>query len=445
MTGRPRLAFYGYMPKAVSLVAILLPHLALTQSPRMGPPLVDSVLVSRRSLVISSPINDSTPAVTGRAQNSGANVRLIVDLRRLSSWLQLSVVTPVNQPAYSFGRRPLTCRVLTDTYSCRDSTTVEIANGRLVITVRDSAMLALLFDGRPTQVMVQSDAGYAGLARPIVRYVDPQLLAPSMAALVEYDRALGRDGWGPWTRMMWTSSFGALDTVWMQVGDRVTASLGEMQCRPIDSCNSRSDFSASAWTSTDSSTTRVEASNETGRVSATIVAIRPGRSTVAVEGLHGPSDDLPRSTHIRTIARHIVVTNRLTRLQITPRPMTIIAGSSFRPEAQLIDDTGTIVTDAPVNFLVIYDWPDNKDWGSKRYDLATRADLTTPGHRRFIAYFGKLADTLDTQVLPRTPRSSFHDMRRLLHSVPATSQLPVRRVSRPSAAELSVRSRTRPH
>lgn len=398
------------MPNIAALVALLLPHLTLAQS-RMGAPLVDSVLVSRRSLVISSPINDSTPAATGRAQRPGANVRVVIDLQRLSSWLQLSVVTPVNQPTYSSGLRPLMCRALTDTYSCRDSTTVEVANGRLVITVRDSAMLALLFDGRPTQVMLQSDAGYAGLGRPVVRYVDPQLLAPSTAALAEYDRALGRDGWGPWTRMMWTSSFGALDTVWMQVGDRVTASLGEMQCRPIDSCNSRSDFAASAWTTSDSSIARVEASSDRRRVSATIVALRPGRSTVAVEGLHGPSDDLPRSTHTRTLARYIVVTNRLTRLQITPRPTTTVAGSPFKPEVQLIDETNAIVTDAPVNFLVIYDWPDNKDWSSKRYDLATRADLTTPGHRRFIAYFGKLADTLDTQVVPRTPRPSFHDMR----------------------------------
>jgi hypothetical protein len=76
----------------------------------------------------------------------------------------------------------------------------------------------------------------------------------------------------------------------------------------------------------------------------------------------------------------------------------------------LIDENGAIVTGAPVNFLVIYDWPDTKAWGSKRYDLATRADLTTPGHRRFIAYFGKLADTLDTQIVPRTPRSSFDDL-----------------------------------
>lgn len=391
------------MPKVISLVALLMPHLALSQLPRVNTRLVDSVLVSRRSLMISSPINDSTPAVKGSKPRSGANVTLVVDLGRLSSWLRMSVVTPVNQQAYSAGLRPLTCRVLTDAYSCRDSTTVEIANDRLVIMVRDSAMLALLFDGRPTQITLQSDAGYSGLGRPAVRYVDPQLLAPSTAALAEYDRALGRDGWGPWTRMMWTSSFAALDSVWMQVGDRISASVGEMQCRPIDSCNSRSDFSASGWTSSDSSIAGVEASADPRRVSATIVALRPGRSTVTVDGLHGPSDDLPRSTQIRTLARHIVVTRRLVRLQITPRPTTIIAGSPFQPEAQLIDDAGTIVTGAPVNFFVIYDWPDNKDWGSKRYDLATRANLTTPGHRRFIAYFGKLADTLDTQILPRTP------------------------------------------
>jgi hypothetical protein len=54
-----------------------------------------------------------------------------------------------------------------------------------------------------------------------------------------------------------------------------------------------------------------------------------------------------------------------------------------------------------VDFLVFYDWPDDKPWGDKRYGHAEDADFRTPGHRRFIASFGRLADTLDLEVIPR--------------------------------------------
>jgi hypothetical protein len=250
-------------------------------------------------------------------------------------------------------------------------------------------------------MMLRSYLVHLGADFPVVRYVDPQLLPPSNEALAEYDRALGRDGWGPWTRQMWTSSYAAIDTVWMQVGERATAYLGELQCRPIDSCNSRADFSASGWTSSDSSVVALTPINYPGQVSMTIVGLHPGRSTVTVEGLRGPSDGLPRSTRVRTLSRHIIVTNRLARVQITPRPTTIVAGSKFELVPRVIDVTGAIVIDAPVSFYVIYDTPDQFGWEGKRYGLAKNVDLTTPGRRRFIARFGNFADTLDVQVVPR--------------------------------------------
>jgi hypothetical protein len=46
---------------------------------------------------------------------------------------------------------------------------------------------------------------------------------------------------------------------------------------------------------------------------------------------------------------------------------------------------------------VIYDPPSK--YG--REGSGADADLTTPGHRRFIAYFANFADTLDVQVVPR--------------------------------------------
>jgi hypothetical protein len=50
---------------------------------------------------------------------------------------------------------------------------------------------------------------------------------------------------------------------------------------------------------------------------------------------------------------------------------------------------------------VIYDWSDQFGWDGKRYGVATHVEVTTPGHRRFIARFANLADTLDVQVVRR--------------------------------------------
>lgn len=388
--------------------------LALLAAPPAGahlapsPSALDSVVVSRERLTLSFVIDSSGNAAQG-IELRGSYLVLAVDNDLLSSpRLMMSFAQPSSASTFATAIQPKDCRALTAKYTCGDSTRAEIANGRVVITIRHSEIIEWLFRDRPTAVWVRASFASARAGYLSVRYIDPLLPSPSKDSLARQDSVAAREGWGPWTRMMWTSSFGALDTVWMQVGQQVSASLGEVQCRPIDSCNFRTDFAASDWTSSDSSVVKLTVTDNPRRAQATITALRPGRSTVTVEGLHGPSDDLPRSTRVRAFTRHIVVTNRLARLQITPRPTTIRAGSSVKLQAQLLDEFGAILPDAPINFLVIYDWPDNKPWSGKRYDLATRVNLTTPGHRRFIASFAGLADTLDLEVVPSEAPSASH-------------------------------------
>jgi hypothetical protein len=388
------------MLKFVSLPALAIAFAASAQSPRTRLAARDTILISRREVTISFALDSTAPLPKPRDRPPPPNLFLVVDRERLSSWLRLTLVEPVSAPIYHDALRPVACQALHDKYSCRDSTTVALANDRLVITIRDSAMLALLFAGRPTEMGLRSDVGQLSWSPAVVLYAAPQLVPPSKEALAEYDRALGRDGWSPWSRTMLTGKSAVLDTVWMQVGERTGAVVVEGQCRPIDSCNKRSDFAASGWTSSDSSVVGLEPSNDPRQTSTTIIALRPGRSTVTVEGLRGPSDDLPRSTRVHMLTQHIAVTNRLVRVQITPRPATIVAGSKFELSAQAIDDAGAVVGDAPVNFYVIYDTPGKN---GKRYDLATRVELTKPGHRQFIASFANFADTLDVQVVPRGP------------------------------------------
>ena len=386
-----------YMLIVVAAFALLARHPVGAQSPgAIGA--IDSVVVSRGVMVLSFALGNPSAGANERVAARG-NAWLAVDNDNISS--PRLGVTVADPPGPDAPRPPAECRGVTKSFSCRDSALVAVSNGQLIITIRHSSMIAWLFNERPAAVWIYAGFGTARSGYVAVRYVEPRLPELSKAALVKEDSIAASEGWGSWTRMMWTSTFGALDTVWMRVGERVTATLGEMQCRPIDSCNRRSDFSASGWTSSDSSIIRLEPSDNPRQVSTTMVGLRAGRSTVTVDGLRGPSDELPRSTRIRTITRHVVVTNRLARLQIAPRPTSIRSGSDVKFEARLVDETGAAVIGAPVNFFVVYDWPDDKGWDRKRYDLAARADLKTPGHRRFIASFAGLADTLDLEVVPR--------------------------------------------
>ena len=173
-----------------------------------------------------------------------------------------------------------------------------------------------------------------------------------------------------------------------------------MQGRPIDSMNRRSDFSVAGWTSSDTSVVGLAPSDEP-QPSVTLVARRPGTSTIAANGVRGASDELPRSPRARTLTRTITVINRLTRVDISSRPAEIVVGSKFELVARAIDENGAAVEGLPVDFCVIYDTPDQYGWEGRKSGHAVDVDLATPGRRRFIARFATFADTLDVQVVPR--------------------------------------------
>ena len=363
---------------------------------------LDGVVVTRRALTVSMVLDTVAAMGKAGATTAGWQLRIIRDIYNHSSWLWLEFAEPFSAAAYRVAVKPAKCRVLTDTYSCRDSATIQVANGRLLITVRDSAMLALLFGDRPTRVAIVSSLPRHTLrSSDVVSYVDPQILPPSRNALAEYDRALGRDGWSPWTRVVRIGSpYGATDTVLMHVGDIAGAGVTEEQFRPVDVFNHRSDFTASGWTTSDSSVVSLAPSNAPP-LDIRLIARKAGRSSVTVHGLRGPSDELPRSPRVRTLTRHIVVTNRLARVAIAPRPREIVAGTKLQLAARAIDIKGGVAEGVPVEFFVIYDVPDQHGWDGKKFDRVADADLTTPGRVRFLARFATFADTLDVQVVPR--------------------------------------------
>jgi hypothetical protein len=190
-TVQPTIAFMRFycILVPVSLLATTVTG-AQSADPTSTP--LDGVAVSRRALTISILLETSAATATKDESKSGWTVTVMQEVLSHSSRLSLAFREPIDVSAYRSAHHPTSCRVLTDAYSCSDSSTATIANGRLLITVRDSAMLALLFADRPTHVSVHTSIRQLRLGRVAVRYVDRQLLPPSKDALAEYDRALGR-------------------------------------------------------------------------------------------------------------------------------------------------------------------------------------------------------------------------------------------------------------
>lgn len=391
------------MPNIVALFSLVAATVASAQpaTPARPPDWVASL--SARALTLSVSLDTALAPAKSVESGPGWDITIMQESANRSSWLRLKFGEPLNDAPPNRAFHPESCQTLTDAYSCRDSATATIANGRLVIAIRDSAMLALLFSDRPMHVSLFSSIRAISFGRAVVGYGAPTFVPASKQALAEYDRALGREGWSPWTRALWAgiaNGANGRDTLWMQVGDRTTAAVSERQGRGIDSINERSDFTVARWTSTDSSVIAFAPSNDPPHA-ITLVALRPGRSTIAATDMRGPSDELPRSHPVRTLTRHIVVTNRVARIEIAPRPGKIVAGTRFKPVARVIDVNGAVVHGLPIDFYVIYDIPDPYGWEGKKYDLAGAADLTAPGKRRFIARFAGFADTLDVRVVPR--------------------------------------------
>ena len=179
------------MLKIAALLTLLATQAAGTQTPR-APIAVDSVLASRRAVTLSFAIDSSNAG-----ELRGPNVMLVVDKDQLSSpRIMLTLVSPLRVSRYHAAPQPVICRAVTGKYDCRDSTTAEVANGRLVITLRHSDILAWLFAEHPTAVWVYAEFANTRAGYLAVRYIDPPLLAPSKEALAQHDSVAASEGWG---------------------------------------------------------------------------------------------------------------------------------------------------------------------------------------------------------------------------------------------------------
>ena len=125
-------------------------------------------------------------------------------------------------------------------------------------------------------------------------------------------------------------------------------------------------------------------------------AVRPGRTTLRVHGVHSAADSAVSSqAPARELERGVTVTLPLSRIAITPRPDTVVSGKPLSLQAIVRDTTGQPIGDVPVTFNV----------EGLGYSVGTSSLTQTPievrgrGRRRIVAKAGSLSDTLFVTVV----------------------------------------------
>lgn len=287
--------------------------------------------------------------------------------------------------------------------------TSTVEHNRVVLMIDDSAAIARLFGMRPAQVSVNRQspdtAWYPGISID-VRYADPQMPFPDSATRADSARGWRRyeasitsisryiAGPGlPWTHL------------WIAVGDTATLRIKETTCH-YDHCISfEKPVGHSGWSVMDSSIVRLHAScsraSPGGSQSSQrcmIYALRPGRTTIGVDGVHGPSDTVESRSPPDTVLTHtIVVGEPVSRVVIVSRPDTVPLGEPVEFRVEALDRLGGIVSGAPVRLAA--------DLGP--YDTVRDAtypvtlQFEEPGLRRVVASFRELADTIHVMVVGR--------------------------------------------
>jgi len=290
-----------------------------------------------------------------------------------------------------------------------------VDDDRVVITLRDSAQIARLFGMRPTSVE-------ARLHRPgerlrlvpdtvHVEYVEPMIPEPDAATRDDASRSRRRyEESVNWVQRYLSGGTGnPWKPMWLVVGDSAAVSVTEWECHH-DACWGGQMVLDSSWTIRDTRIAelrpmRSDSSNGEeiiviGNTTRYVKALRPGRTVLRVDGVHGVSDTAASSKPpARTLERAIVVTAPMKRIEITPRPETVRGREIVTYRVRAWDRTGQEFTDLPWR-LEIFDG----DYHSSREgpDPASLV-FATPRRVRLVAHLGALTDTLTISVIATPP------------------------------------------
>lgn len=245
---------------------------------------------------------------------------------------------------------PMNCRPV--------DASARVDGGRVVVVLRDSALVAELFGMRPARVGVgyaQPDVAYRPRSDSVeVRYVDPQMPLPDeatraraaaarrehMASIRSVSRGIVSDGRGP--------------PLWVAVGDSATVRVEESRCR-YDVCNPGA-VADSGWSVADTAVARVLVGDRSVfpvmSYAVTLVGMRPGRTVVRVDGLHGSDDTALSRPPPRALEAEVVVTEPIARVEIAVSDSVVAAGSRVSVRVRVVDVRGREVVGAPVRVRV---------------------------------------------------------------------------------------------
>lgn len=282
-------------------------------------------------------------------------------------------------------------------------------HGRPTLLLRDSARIDSLFGMRPAWV-ARFRRTPAGFERDSVRitYLEPQIPQPTVAtaAAAARRRRVHDVSASSISRSIVSAGDWHAD-LWLATGDVLPVTVLEQRCRE-DVCTI--EFGAasdSGWMVRDSTVVAIR--SDTARIlypsgrrrppGPRLVALRPGRTTLHVRGLHGAADTMPSRTPVpRELTREIVVTPPIARVEIGPHADTVRAGESFAITIRVTDIEGRVYDEAPVSIRSV-EPPASGGLSTGR--VRQFALYGPPGRRTIVATFGGRADTTTVELLPR--------------------------------------------
>lgn len=289
-----------------------------------------------------------------------------------------------------------------DPYCAGTPVRTSVTDGRLVLTLRDSAVISELFGLRPdTATAYRSGPDMQGGVQSPVRvtYVDPQLPPPDSAiraAAAERRR-----------RHFATVNRASREIVaqrpranlWLVVGDSAAAQVQQSRCS-YDMCViSGPAFPEARWSVADSSIARIRPHGKRG---VQVVALRPGRTVLRVTGLAGPGDTVGAYNPLPgEVEQEVVVTGPVTAVRICPR-WPVYAGAPFPLHVEVVDSENNVFRDPPVRIAM--------GDGSTRLAPSDTAGVLFHGSGSISlrAAFAGHADTLQLRVIPRRRGPDVH-------------------------------------
>ena len=286
-----------------------------------------------------------------------------------------------------------------------------VERGRVVLAVRDSALIADLLGLRPLSVRLSRD-GVSGTVSwedsVRVQYAEPAIALPSdslRASVAAARRRAAKNSHWVTRKIGAARAISVGDTSWVTLGDTIDFQVFEERCSG-DVCSGSVLLpdSAAVWTVSDTTVLGAVASLAPEPLEVTSyasgwfrrVAKRPGIATLRVRGLdpYGGDTALVRAPPPDSLVAVVVVRRKAARVVIHPRPDTIRVGAEPFFSADAFDEAGALIPHAPI----VFTYPDSALRVDRRAWQERWDPLPPNGHRRIIATVRGNADTLTVFV-----------------------------------------------